>query len=618
MQKRDKHTFLLWGGLIIFLLALFFDWWPLLRGFVGEWHWPYQLRPISRAVPTLVVGLITWIVTTHATHRHRHRPILWLALFGTLQLLLQFALVYADTAQPHLSPVRSILAELTARVVSNGTSGYLWGAVEIAEQPDVWGRYDQLMPTFASDHPRTHPPAFVWLHAKTITLTNSADGLTHWLWPLHCTNLWWLNHPPGLANAALIWAVLPMLAISFVAPLAYLLAQQWHPSPEKTALFTAALALFVPALAFFAGLMDGLFPPLFLLVALLWHRAMSGRPFSPSWALLAGVLISLLTFLSLSAGVMVVWCGFYALAQKERREWWKLWQTFLLLGLGAASLWLAYWVRWGVSPWAIIGTGLEQHYTLVTHLRSHFWWAIWNGWDLLLFGGLACVVGAVWTGVRGKMGAILWPTLLTLFLLTLSGSSRGEVGRLWIGFFPLIALAVGPALATRPRWAMAAQLSQLMMIGLVWVTAEAVIVTPTPPSQNNDEVYISSFRAEFGSYATLYGQDVTENGDGTWQVTLKWQAHQSAERPYTTFLHLVDPTTGEVVAQGDNWALQGTWPPSCWQPNDQLTDSYQLDTRHVPAGQYQLYVGWYDAQTGQRVPIDQSADSLHLTDLTIR
>jgi hypothetical protein len=86
-----------------------------------------------------------------------------------------------------------------------------------------------------------------------------------------------------------------------------------------------------------------------------------------------------------------------------------------------------------------------------------------------------------------------------------------------------------------------------------------------------------------------------------------WQAAGPAPKDYNVFLHLRD-ATGKTVAMGD---AQPTWytprPATTWTvASDGLAGVTDAHSIAVPAdlapGRYDLVVGWYDWQTGKRLP----------------
>ncbi len=72
------------------------------------------------------------------------------------------------------------------------------------------------------------------------------------------------------------------------------------------------------------------------------------------------------------------------------------------------------------------------------------------------------------------------------------------------------------------------------------------------------------------------------------------------------FVHLYD-ATGKLVAQRDAQPLDGYAPTSAWRVGEPVVDRQGvLLPRNVAPGEYTLYVGLYDAATGQRLAIDPS------------
>jgi len=86
-------------------------------------------------------------------------------------------------------------------------------------------------------------------------------------------------------------------------------------------------------------------------------------------------------------------------------------------------------------------------------------------------------------------------------------------------------------------------------------------------------------------------------------LVLRWQPLAPVDRGYTVFVHLTRPD-GQVVAQQDGLPAGGTRPTDTWTVGEIVVDKHELrvDSR-VPAGDYQLRVGLYAADTGQRVPV---------------
>lgn len=117
------------------------------------------------------------------------------------------------------------------------------------------------------------------------------------------------------------------------------------------------------------------------------------------------------------------------------------------------------------------------------------------------------------------------------------------------------------------------------------------------------------------------GQPVTHNSQLTThnlKLTLYWRAEAILPVNYTTFVHLRN-SAGENVAQKDQPPLAGAYPTSLWDPGEIIADEITLPLpAELPAGQYQLVVGLYRFDTGQRLTVPGNpANELTITQLSV-
>jgi hypothetical protein len=108
--------------------------------------------------------------------------------------------------------------------------------------------------------------------------------------------------------------------------------------------------------------------------------------------------------------------------------------------------------------------------------------------------------------------------------------------------------------------------------------------------------------ARFGDQLVLRG--VTLNrAAGQLIVTPAWDVRGRPSADYQVFVHVID-SAGRTVAQVDVAPGGGNAPPtSAWEPGQQIAVPLPLPLPDaLPAGAYQVTLGMYDPQNGQRLP----------------
>jgi hypothetical protein len=89
----------------------------------------------------------------------------------------------------------------------------------------------------------------------------------------------------------------------------------------------------------------------------------------------------------------------------------------------------------------------------------------------------------------------------------------------------------------------------------------------------------------------------------TLDVTLVWQAQNVPAQNYTVFVQLLDKTN-QLYAQHDSQPADGTLPTITWAAGEYIEDTHHLNLPpDLPAGEYQLIVGMYLPETGERLPV---------------
>ncbi len=99
----------------------------------------------------------------------------------------------------------------------------------------------------------------------------------------------------------------------------------------------------------------------------------------------------------------------------------------------------------------------------------------------------------------------------------------------------------------------------------------------------------------------MVGYDLVEDGADEWQLTLHWVALAPLEQDYTIFVHLIGPG-GTLAAQADGPPLGGDYPTSLWASGEIVADERLISVEALPPGTYDLHVGMYLLETGERLP----------------
>ncbi|MBI5649460.1 MAG: glycosyltransferase family 39 protein [Chloroflexi bacterium] len=121
--------------------------------------------------------------------------------------------------------------------------------------------------------------------------------------------------------------------------------------------------------------------------------------------------------------------------------------------------------------------------------------------------------------------------------------------------------------------------------------------------EKTDRVFVKppaqfSQTANFGNIIALAGYNLpltTYKSNDTLNLTLFWHTRAKVEKPYTVFVHLLDPS-GKVVAQKDAEPRNGARPTTTWLAGEYIEDNYQLPFANLAPGTYRIEIGWYDAK----------------------
>jgi hypothetical protein len=126
--------------------------------------------------------------------------------------------------------------------------------------------------------------------------------------------------------------------------------------------------------------------------------------------------------------------------------------------------------------------------------------------------------------------------------------------------------------------------------------------------------------AAFDNGISLVGTDLasTQVAGGAWlRFTLIWQTERPLDKELTVFTQLIGPD-GQVWGQRDNQPGGGWYGTPLWPLGQPVADHYAFQIQAgAPAGSYRLIAGLYDAETLQRIPVQNGGDFVEVATVQI-
>lgn len=571
-MKMPRALPVIIGLSLLTALSLLFDWIPFLRGGFG-WYWEYQPAPLVRILPLLVVTAAylggAWVFL----RREYNRLLIVWALLGTIMISLSVIAVRDD----------DVLYTLFVRTASGIATGpHLAGAAvdwsDWLNWPDVMRSFEEV-----SIHVALAPPGLPLVyHALNSFLSavpGFADGLQRALLPYQCANYSLLAYTPAEWASAWFGILMPLWSALAVWPLFSVTRRL---ADSQAARFAVTWWPLVPALVMFAPTWNTFYPLVALTAFWCLLRGLEKGVF---WLILSGLLAGLLTFANFSLVPLLGLFGFYGLFYfwQNRAHLHGLILIGVWFGVGFILPWLGYWLASGFTPLDLLHVAMSAHLSLD---RPYLPWLWLHFWEWALFTGIPLVALWLFNVVKGKRD-ILGPALLaTMIVLLLSGTARGETGRVWLFFSPFV-LAASALQNRRSGW-LAISLSQAVLM-VVLAAALPVIGTPDMHPPPPAPPFVAATRAsgaDFDQNFRLVNWDAEREADSI-LLRLNWQPLRPMTTPYWFSALLVSPD-GSPAGETLVWQpLETRYPTTCWSAGALVSDSVRLPLSvHAPDGEW--------------------------------
>ena len=108
--------------------------------------------------------------------------------------------------------------------------------------------------------------------------------------------------------------------------------------------------------------------------------------------------------------------------------------------------------------------------------------------------------------------------------------------------------------------------------------------------------------AQWADEITLRGYDATLT-DGALELTLYWQALRRMEDSYKVFVHVINAADGQMAGQVDTVPREWSYPTNWWETGEIVSDALSIPLEMAPGDSYEIRVGIYRPETGERLPV---------------
>ncbi|PJF21333.1 MAG: hypothetical protein CUN56_11625 [Phototrophicales bacterium] len=547
-----------------------FDLTPWIRGGYG-WRWGYDPAPFSR-VAVLLVALLVYVSGGLWLIRHQRSVILW-GIVGTL--VISYLAVYIQAGD--------VFHTMLGRTVGSTTAQHE-AAAQLDWQAGEWRHWSDYMRSTDGHIALSPPGAILWYGALNQFLNNTPQ-LTEFLRePLvtdQCYNYTFINYSPAEQTSAWFGVLMPLWASLTIFPLA---AIARHLMDAQAARWVVLWWALVPGVAAFASSWNTLYP---LLAALAFWMLLRGLASKTRWWLIgAGFWTGLALFTNFAFMPLLGVLGVYTLAYYWR-DFRRAIMTGIWVGVGVLIPWLIFYLLTGETIFDMLQAALDYHFDLD---RPYWFWVGMHLWDFMLWAGVGLTLAALlafrhWHKASQPLTSLA--LTVTLIVMALSGTARGETGRVWLFLAPMLLVAAVDGLrrvntsfrAFTAITASHALLTLVLLVNIPVMDNDFPKLSPPAITSDSNILVNSQFLVESQPAFELVGWSVTQQGD-TIRLKLHWRAIRRMSVPYWFSALLISPdgsTTEPILWQPREFdGKESRYPTTCWQPGVLFEDEVSL------------------------------------------
>lgn len=476
MKNSIKYFIFITSITFLFCLSIGFDLLPFLRGpapYPPEWQWEYFfINTLSKIyAPIIFIILIAGLFWFQETKKiFSKKPLVLLCLLILLSFLFQMSILFFS---------RTGISVLIHRIINPDLNSYFTASLLIQNPIDFLKNYEDIMKQFVY-HARSHPPGAIFLFYAikqlVIPFTSFISFANH-LTPTHADvrQVWDTLLPVDRATAVFSAFFLPLLSSMTLIPI-FKTAKRLY--GEKVAIRSTFFYIFIPSIVFFIPIND-VFLPLFSVGA--FYFLLKGLQDKSSISFFfSGFILFLGVTFNLALLPLILFFFLFALffIKKNNLRIIKFVKEGLLFTVGFFLPPILLYLFLDFNFIKLIQMIFEE--VPHVHSRSYTTWLFYNELDFFIFIGIpltiiffielkqffSFLVKKQWT----KIDMILPSFLIMFVILDLTGSTRGETGRIWSIFMPFVLI---PAVAYLSN---SLKFSSKLFVGLLLLQALQILV----------------------------------------------------------------------------------------------------------------------------------------------
>jgi hypothetical protein len=601
---------------LIYVAALLFD--PARTLVLWERATPPALPLLLLAAGLVIHAAVSLMILAHLPARLSRRQT---AGVLTYVVLAGLALQTAATHIVEPFPLRG----LAFRQYSDFTGGYFTVGARVDDLGAWLGRFAQEMESY-NVHAERHPPGLpmiFWVGVQVMRgFPALAEALAPTLRPLACFDL----RASALDDAQIaagLFGIVVETALAWLAPV-LLFFYVRRVADDRAAATAALLYPMVPGALMWASQWNRGFGVFILAGLMLVERLVASptRARSMAYAVGLGLVLSAAVMMSFGNVPIIMACGLYALV--------RIWQIDRFRALPARALQGITVLAGFAMPWAalILPTGFDLPATYRTAMRIHlalerdYWpFVVWHPWDLFTFAGLPLAAIALLMTWR-RAPALTFAWVATIAAQSLLHVARGETGRVWMYFAPIIVALAGVWIAQRsaanaPSGARPVSWLHVVVTALMVIQATTHIALLRVIGYGADPITVpnatlpadlipTEIRFEPNGEARLLGYTMPSKLTPGQSATLDlyWKLDSDSPLPIArkVFVHVADTPKDEYrIVNQDGRPANWTLPTTCWLPGQVIHDPHHFTVApDARPGEYVVLIGLYDEFTGER------------------